>query len=93
MGRYGRAALPQERGRPFFRNDGDSEMREKGKIRSYLADRGFGFIQRCGAPPVFFHIKQVQNLEDETQLQPGVELEFEVEQHSKGLNAVDVVLV
>ncbi len=66
-------------------------MREKGRITKYVEDRGFGFIRRHSGPPdIFFHCRQFTgNAQD---IQVGADVEFEIEQHDKGLRAVEIVL-
>ena len=68
-------------------------MRQTGKIRSYIESRGFGFLERPGAPPLFFHVRDVIGLEDESQLRPGVEVTFDLMTNGEKSRAVEVELV
>lgn len=68
-------------------------MREKGVIKRYYDGRGFGFIMRTGEPDVFFHVSQIASGDDENLIQPGALVEFEIQSTSKGLRAVDVLLI
>ncbi|HWR35358.1 MAG TPA: cold shock domain-containing protein [Clostridia bacterium] len=67
-------------------------MREKGTIKTYFDDRGFGFIRRVGCPDVFFHCSQV-GTEGDRQITVGALVEFEIVQADKGLRAVMVTLL
>ena len=51
-------------------------MREKGIIKTYLSDRGFGFIGRAGCADIFFHVSEFGL--DDTELQKGTPVEFTV---------------
>ena len=68
-------------------------MRDKGTIKMYNADRGFGFILRQGTRDLFFHVRDVVNGADGAALLPGVTVEFDVAPSLKGLRAVDVEVV
>jgi CspA family cold shock protein len=67
-------------------------MREKGKIKTYFSERGFGFIRRAGCADVFFHVKDVETENPETVFE-GAEVEFEVVQTERGLRAMDVAVL
>ncbi len=64
-------------------------MREKGTVKWFNPDKGFGFIQAAGGQDVFVHHSAIQS-EGYRTLQEGTEVEFEVEQGPKGLRAVNV---
>ncbi len=68
-------------------------MQETGSIKRFYQDRGFGFIKREMAPDVFFHVRDVRNLEDENALVAGAPVEFEAMQDPRGWRAVNVALV
>ena len=68
-------------------------MREKGLVKTYFKDRGFGFIARIGAPDVFFHINQVYWQDEPVLINHGALAEFVVQDTSKGWRALAVVLV
>lgn len=59
----------------------------RGKIIYYNSPRAFGFIFITGLPDVFVHINDCQ---DETELYEGDEVEFIIENTSKGRQARDV---
>ena len=62
---------------------------EKGKI-ARLTDRGFGFISREGQDKdLFFHSNELQGV-DFKDLKEGDEVQFEVSESPKGLNATKV---
>jgi len=64
-------------------------VREKGTVKWFNPDKGFGFIQAAGGQDVFVHHSAIQS-EGYRTLQEGTEVEFEVEQGPKGLRAVNV---
>jgi CspA family cold shock protein len=66
-------------------------MREKGIIKRYIEDRGFGFIQRENGPDVFFHFRDVGP--DGQEIRERAAVEFELTQGFKGARAVNVVLL
>jgi len=62
---------------------------QKGKI-ARLMDKGFGFIAIEGQEKdLFFHMNEVQNAHFDD-LREGDEVEFEIAEGPKGLNAVQV---
>ena len=67
-------------------------MREKGTIKRYNGNRGFGFISHLGTPDLFFHCTQV-GVADGQVITEGMEVEFETEATSKGLMAIRVTLL
>jgi len=65
---------------------------EKGTI-ARLTDRGFGFISREGQDKdLFFHSSELQGVEF-NDLKEGDQVEFEVAEGPKGLNATNVTRV
>ena len=63
-----------------------------GKIKKYLDDKGFGFIE-SGKFDTFFHINDCENI-DQAQLQPGVEVSFEISKDQNGrVKAINLQLV
>ena len=64
----------------------------KGKIKTLIRDRGFGFINAEDGQDVFFHRAAVEGSEFES-LQEGTEVEFNTEMGPKGLRAVSVKAV
>jgi len=64
-------------------------MREKGTVKWFNAAKGYGFIQRSGGGDVFVHFSAIQTDGYRT-LDEGAEVEFEVKQGPKGLQAENV---
>jgi CspA family cold shock protein len=63
---------------------------QTGRIKTYIDDRGFGFIvPDDGGEDVFFHIT---NVEDIKQPKRDMLVEYQVTETPKGLNAVNVRL-
>jgi len=63
---------------------------EKGTIARLISDRGFGFISREGEEKdLFFHSKELDGIEF-TELNEGDQVQFEVSEGPKGLNATKV---
>ena len=67
-------------------------MREKGTVKWFNAAKGYGFIQRSNGDDVFVHFSSVQMSGYRT-LEEGLEVEFEVKQGPKGLQAENVARV
>jgi CspA family cold shock protein len=66
-------------------------MREKGTVKWFNPDKGFGFIQRASGGDVFVHHTAIQT-EGFRTLDEGAEVEFEVGEGPKGPRAVNVTL-
>ena len=62
----------------------------KGTVKWFNNAKGYGFIGREDAPDVFVHYSAILGQGHKT-LQEGQEVEFEVVQGPKGLNAANVV--
>lgn len=67
-------------------------MKEKGVVKWFNAAKGYGFIQRPSGDDVFVHFSAIQANGYKT-LEEGSEVEFEVKQGPKGLQAEDVLKV
>ncbi len=66
-------------------------MRERGTVKWFNEQKGFGFITRNnGGSEVFVHFSAIQGKGYRT-LEEGQEVEFEVTQGHKGLQAQEVV--
>lgn len=66
--------------------------RVTGKVKWFNASKGYGFIERQGGPDVFVHFSAIQ-ADGYRSLQEGQEVEFTIEQGSKGLQAANVTLI
>jgi len=66
-------------------------QRISGRIKSFDANRGSGFIERQGGKDVFFHISAIRTIAYRT-LHAGQAVEFAIEQSPKGPQAVKIVL-
>ncbi len=62
---------------------------EKGTVKWFNEAKGYGFIKRETGEDVFVHFKSI-NGEGFKTLKEGEEVEFEVEQGPKGLQAKNV---
>jgi cold shock protein len=70
----------------------ESVVKEKGVVKWFNAAKGFGFIQRQSGDDVFVHFSAIQSNGYRT-LDEGAEVEFEVKQGPKGLQAENVIRV
>ncbi len=64
-------------------------MKERGFVKWFNAAKGYGFIQRASGEDVFVHYTAIQMSGYRT-LDNGTEVEFEVKQGPKGLQAENV---
>jgi len=64
-------------------------VREKGVVKWFNAAKGYGFIQRSTGEDVFVHYSALQ-MEGYRTVDEGAEVEFEVKQGPKGLQAENV---
>lgn len=64
--------------------------KEHGVVKWFNNNKGYGFIGREAAPDVFVHYSAIQGQHGHKTLQEGQEVEFEVVQGPKGLNAANV---
>ena len=62
---------------------------EKGTVKWFNATKGYGFIERPEGDDVFVHFKAI-NSEGYKELHEGEQVEFEIEQGPKGLQAANV---
>jgi len=70
-----------------------SDMREKGTIRRYLPERGFGFIQADGGGDLFLHVSDFRPDVPQSAIRGGVQVMFEVSHKTGRPRAIDVELV
>jgi CspA family cold shock protein len=62
---------------------------ERGTVKWFNDAKGFGFIEREGCADLFVHVSAIQ-AEGFRSLSEGEEVEFEVVQGPKGLQAANV---
>ena len=62
---------------------------EKGKVKWFNGEKGFGFIEREGGEDVFVHFSAIQG-EGYKTLEEGQQVSFDVEQGQRGLQASNV---
>jgi CspA family cold shock protein len=67
-------------------------VKERGVVKWFNAAKGYGFIQRASGEDVFVHHSAIA-MEGYRTLDNGVEVEFEVKQGPKGLQAENVTKV
>ncbi len=64
-------------------------MKERGLVKWFNAAKGYGFIQRASGEDVFVHYTAIE-MNGYRTLDNGVEVEFELKQGPKGLQAENV---
>ena len=62
---------------------------EKGKVKWFNAEKGFGFIEREGGNDVFVHFSAIE-MEGYKTLSEGMEVQFNVVDGAKGPQAANV---
>ena len=62
---------------------------EKGRVKWFNAEKGFGFIEREGGNDVFVHFSAI-NMDGFKTLEEGTEVQFEVVEGAKGPQASNV---
>jgi CspA family cold shock protein len=88
-GRPRPAALPARR---YFNGRGVPKLsKEQGVVKWFNASKGYGFIQRQSGEDVFVHFSAIQS-DGYKSLNEGQQVEFEVKQGPKGLQAENVTL-
>ena len=73
-------------------DDDYHSVREKGSVKWFNANKGFGFITRDSGEDVFVHFRSIRG-EGHRVLHDGQRVEFEVSEGDKGLQADDVAAV
>jgi CspA family cold shock protein len=76
----------------FGSRSGDSAVKERGIVKWFNSAKGYGFIQRASGEDVFVHHSAIA-MEGYRTLDNGTEVEFEVKQGPKGLQAESVQIV
>lgn len=66
--------------------------REKGTVKWFNSDKGYGFITREKGGDVFVHFNAIRS-EGYRSLSEGQQVEFTVTQGQKGLQAEDVTVI
>lgn len=67
-------------------------MKETGTVKWFSAPKGYGFILRPNGEEVFVHYSAIE-MEGYRKLDEGAEVEFELKDGPKGLQAFEVVRV
>ncbi|WP_409288479.1 cold-shock protein [Peribacillus sp. SCS-26] len=62
---------------------------ERGKVKWFNSEKGFGFIEREGGEDVFVHFSAIQG-EGYKSLDEGQEVTFDVEEGQRGPQAANV---
>lgn len=62
---------------------------ERGRVKWFNAEKGFGFIERDGGNDVFVHFSAI-SMDGYKTLEEGTEVEFEVVEGAKGPQASNV---
>ena len=65
--------------------------RVQGTVKWYNDTKGFGFIEQPNGNDVFLHRTQMSD--PESKFQPGIQVEFEIQQTHKGLQANNVKIL
>ena len=67
-------------------------MRSRGRVKWFNERRGFGFIEREDGDDLFVHYSAIK-MEGFKTLEEGQEVEFEIAEGPKGLQATNVTAV
>jgi CspA family cold shock protein len=62
----------------------------QGTVKWFNDEKGFGFIERDGAPDVFVHYSEIQS-NGFKKLEEGDKVSFDVEEGTKGPQAKNVI--
>lgn len=62
---------------------------EKGRVKWFNAEKGYGFIERDGGNDVFVHYSAIE-MDGFKTLEEGTEVQFEVVEGAKGPQAANV---
>jgi cold shock protein len=73
----------------FFKNARRQQEMERGKVKWFNSEKGFGFIEREGGEDVFVHFSAIQS-DGFKSLEEGEEVTFEIENGQRGPQATNV---
>ncbi len=65
---------------------------ERGKVKWFNAEKGFGFIEREGGSDVFVHFSAIA-MDGYKTLEEGAEVQFDIVDGPKGLQAGNVTTI
>lgn len=65
---------------------------QKGRVKWFNAEKGFGFIERDNGDDVFVHFSAIA-MDGFKTLEEGMQVEFDVVQGAKGPQAANVVKI
>jgi len=82
-------AYPKSRGSRYMTNQERYCSMEKGTVKWFNGAKGYGFISRNSGEDVFVHFRAIVG-EGYKSLNEGDNVEFQVEQGPKGLQATNV---
>ena len=74
-----------------FRNQMEGVLMASGKVKWFNNSKGYGFIEQEGGADVFVHYSAIQG-DGYRSLNEGQDVEFEITQGNKGLQAANVVI-
>lgn len=68
-------------------------MKQRGKIKKVVEDKGFGFITPDKGKDIFFHLSGLKNINfDDLQVGQSVEFETEDGKNGKGPRAINITV-
>jgi cold shock CspA family protein len=79
------AAVAQQEESEEAQEDGEQMPRERGRVKWFDAEKGYGFLVRPTGDDLFVHHSEVQG--DPSDLSPNGEVEYEVGRNDRGPNA------
>jgi CspA family cold shock protein len=72
-------------------NETEGGLMASGKVKWFNNSKGYGFIEQDGGADVFVHYSAIQG-DGYRSLNEGQDVEFEITQGNKGLQAANVVI-